>query len=494
MDTGNSTSSKRINVLALDGGGVRGLSTLLILQSLMEHINLSIESRRGPNIEPEVVKPHDIFDLVAGTSTGGLIAVMLGKLGMTVEQCIDAYRRLSATIFGKKHLRARVTGGLAPAKYSGSKLRGLVRGLMHEHRSNEDLSMSEEENRDVIACALICREHQERSRYSDFKTEAVCICSRRPCPNPLNCLVCDGARATSAAPTFFPVQEIDGRYFADGGMEFNNPSHEIFHHYGIKNRVAEAHRTSVATETDGLTGFHSNPDFSDVRIINLGTGTEPNIAQLRNQNNFAFLVPGVLRMFLFLKSNLTKIATNSERVAASMKTLAYISRTGNSSRIKYERFSADNGVCFIKMDKYKKLAEIERLTLEYLDTDAVKQALSQVAGEIAQDYLASHSTETTAANQLALPVQRTERPQMPVSEPTPTSPQSSETPSSTTRSTDHSEAGADNTPSRYSASTTPSSIEPGPSWKTSNVAESMPEMCVGRTSPVLPSRSINIIT
>jgi patatin-like phospholipase/acyl hydrolase len=117
----------------------------------MEQINRSIRSRRGPDIEHEDVKPHDIFDLVAGTSTGGLIAVMLGKLGMTVEQCIDAYCRLSATIFGRKHLRARVSGGLAPAKYSGSRLRDCVRKLIHEHRSNEDLPMFAEENRDAIA-------------------------------------------------------------------------------------------------------------------------------------------------------------------------------------------------------------------------------------------------------------------------------------------------------------------------------------------------------
>ena len=117
----------------------------------MKQINQSIRSSRGPEIEHEDVEPHDIFDLVAGTSTGGLIAIMLGKLGMTVEQCIDAYYRLSATIFGSKHLRARVSGGLAPAKYSGSRMRDCVRELIHQYRSNEDLPMFADENRDRIA-------------------------------------------------------------------------------------------------------------------------------------------------------------------------------------------------------------------------------------------------------------------------------------------------------------------------------------------------------
>lgn len=59
--------------------------------------------------------PYDVFQLVAGTSTGGLIALMLGKMGMTVSQCITQYKELSKIIFGKKHVRARITRGLAPA-------------------------------------------------------------------------------------------------------------------------------------------------------------------------------------------------------------------------------------------------------------------------------------------------------------------------------------------------------------------------------------------
>jgi hypothetical protein len=117
----------------------------------MQRINENIRNKRGAAIEHRDVEPHDIFDLVAGTSTGGLIAIMLGKLGMTVDQCIETYHRLSATIFGSKHLRARVSGGLAPAKYSGSRMRRCVRALIQKHRSNEDLQMCANENGDRIA-------------------------------------------------------------------------------------------------------------------------------------------------------------------------------------------------------------------------------------------------------------------------------------------------------------------------------------------------------
>ena len=62
-------------ILALDGGGVRGLSSLLILQKLMSEI----QRLKGDSQPP---LPCQYFDLICGTSTGGLIAIMLGRLRM----------------------------------------------------------------------------------------------------------------------------------------------------------------------------------------------------------------------------------------------------------------------------------------------------------------------------------------------------------------------------------------------------------------------------
>ena len=56
---------KDLRLLALDGGGVRGLSTLMILEQLMETID--------PDTPP---KPCDYFDMIGGTSTGGWVAVI----------------------------------------------------------------------------------------------------------------------------------------------------------------------------------------------------------------------------------------------------------------------------------------------------------------------------------------------------------------------------------------------------------------------------------
>lgn len=65
-------------LLSLDGGGVRGLSSLLIIRRIMEQIRRDTHTDITPF-------PCHYFDLIGGTSTGGLIALMLGRLGMVCE-------------------------------------------------------------------------------------------------------------------------------------------------------------------------------------------------------------------------------------------------------------------------------------------------------------------------------------------------------------------------------------------------------------------------
>lgn len=142
--------SNKVTVL-LDGGGIHGISTLFILQALMALVNEIIRSERDQEVQHEYLEPHDIFNLVAGTSTGGLIAIMLEKLGMTVQEGITAYRDMSVTIFGRKYLRARATGGLGPARYSGSRLEGCVKTLIRKYRIDENLAMIADRHIDKTA-------------------------------------------------------------------------------------------------------------------------------------------------------------------------------------------------------------------------------------------------------------------------------------------------------------------------------------------------------
>lgn len=118
------------SILSLDGGGIRGYSSLLILRALMRAVG-EIERTwpSGPAqssfhpLEPSNVDssgpprhpglntghterngsslwlPCHYFDYMAGTSTGGLISIMLGRLRMSIDDCIADYESLGLKVF-----------------------------------------------------------------------------------------------------------------------------------------------------------------------------------------------------------------------------------------------------------------------------------------------------------------------------------------------------------------------------------------------------------
>ena len=70
-------------ILSFDGGGVRGLASLIILRGIMDNIHEEQIKHGATKSTPP--RPCEYFDLICGTSTGGLIAIMLGRLGMVFD-------------------------------------------------------------------------------------------------------------------------------------------------------------------------------------------------------------------------------------------------------------------------------------------------------------------------------------------------------------------------------------------------------------------------
>jgi hypothetical protein len=205
------------------------------------------------------------------------------------------------------------------------------------------------------------------------------------------CLVCDAARATSAAPTYFPVSKIGNRYFVDGGMKYNNPSRALYSHLDQARRVEVSKRTYTSPHTAASGSRHGDFDFSYARYVNLGTGTQTNASPKRRREAFAKFVPGLIRMVIFLKETLQEIAVESETVADDMAEFEHLTK----GDIKYIRFSAGNGVCWIKLDKYRELSKIEELTQEYIRDQKTQNDLAKVAFEIARDYYTRHLAEAS---------------------------------------------------------------------------------------------------
>ncbi|KAJ9626873.1 hypothetical protein H2203_003329 [Taxawa tesnikishii (nom. ined.)] len=98
-------------ILALDGGGIRGYSSLLILRALMHEVHCwELELHKLDPLEDSIPAEEDLlpchyFDFIYGTSTGGLIATMLSRLRMSIEECMDAYREVGDKLFGTRRSR-----------------------------------------------------------------------------------------------------------------------------------------------------------------------------------------------------------------------------------------------------------------------------------------------------------------------------------------------------------------------------------------------------
>ena len=142
-EVSDGTNPSGLCLLSLDGGGVRGLSTLYILKTMMERLN---HERQKSNLPP--VKPCEVFDLIGGTSTGGsvrknnsqnlltapwlttiprLIAIMLGRLEMSVDECISAYIKLTKTVFKRSWFRFPIgLSGRLKARFDSTKLKKAI--------------------------------------------------------------------------------------------------------------------------------------------------------------------------------------------------------------------------------------------------------------------------------------------------------------------------------------------------------------------------------
>ena len=226
---------------------------------------------------------------------------------------------------------------------------------------------------------VVCREHERVSKFSALKKGPVCICSHH-CSNVPTCLVCD------AAPIYFPVSKIGTRYFVDGGMKYNNPSRTLYSRLDQARRVEVSKRTYTSPHTAASGSRHGDLDFSYIRYVNLGTGTQTSASPKRRREAFAKFVPGIIRMVVFLKETLQEIAVESETVAGDMAEFEHLTK----GDIKYIRFSAGNGVCWIKLDKYREISKIEELTQEYIRDPKTQNDLAKVALKIAKDYYTRH--------------------------------------------------------------------------------------------------------
>ncbi|TIW23626.1 MAG: patatin [Mesorhizobium sp.] len=219
------------NILSLSGGGYRGLFTIEVLARL--------ERQAGKPI-------GQCFDLIAGTSIGGIIAIGLA-MDKTAKEIRETFLEQGAAIFPKGEPAAGwiarkvaqykfYTGG---PKYDGNALRATIEKIV-----GKDTLFGHAHTRLVVPAV-----NMTKGSVQIFKTphsSGVVVDLHRK--------AADIAMATSAAPTFFPMAKIDNSYYADGGLVANSPDacalHEAVHF--CDQRVSDITLLSVGTTTTGF--------------------------------------------------------------------------------------------------------------------------------------------------------------------------------------------------------------------------------------------------
>ncbi|XVF87704.1 hypothetical protein PTKIN_Ptkin18bG0141900 [Pterospermum kingtungense] len=119
---GKPVPKRGLRILSLDGGGMRGLATVLILKE--------IEKRTGKRM-------HELFDLICGTSTGGILAAGLGMRLMSIDRLEEIYRNLGELVFTRREPKDNESATWRAKldqfyKTSSQSIRVVVHGSKHD--------------------------------------------------------------------------------------------------------------------------------------------------------------------------------------------------------------------------------------------------------------------------------------------------------------------------------------------------------------------------
>lgn len=334
-----------LRILSLDGGGIRGLSSLLILENVMEQLRQVEGLDKAP-------KPCDYFDLIGGTSTGGIIAIMLGRMGMTVDECIRAYKEVAKQAFTPKRklLPASPSGA-----FSATQLEVAIKQMVRKHCTHPTCV---EERDQGTSTTKTCPHDGAHFRHgSCTKTVVLAITKDNVDALPTlfktydtsasldGCTVWQVARATSAATTFFKPIRIgrDEVEYVDAGFGYNNP---------CKVLIDEAQ-----------TQF---PDRKRMLVLSIGTGLG-DVVKI-----------GDTRMSIL--TALKKMATTSKKVALQLK------REFGDDGV-YYRFNVDQGLQDVTLSDWEKSSNISAHTTNYLNEneEAIKQFVNTFIQQVCME-------------------------------------------------------------------------------------------------------------
>lgn len=236
-----------LNILSIDGGGTRGIIPATILDCIHNDFGKS---------------PLDMFDLFAGTSTGGIICIGLAA-GLPPSALVDLYLNKADKIFHETFIdRLTSLDEHLQANYQNTKFKKIVKNLFGE-KTLGDLHNDPNfggKGKHLMVCSFDLAPHKSSDRNKNYRP----VIFHSEFMRCKNIKLADLALMTSAGPTYFPV--YDHRYI-DGGVALNNPSMAA-----LTFAINEHDNGEDYLYPDGKRkGLHLK--FADLQLFSLSTGT-----------------------------------------------------------------------------------------------------------------------------------------------------------------------------------------------------------------------------
>lgn len=237
-----------MKLLAIDGGGIRGIYASHVLERIQKEFKTEF---------------HSEFDLIAGTSTGSIIAAAIA-FGIPISKVTELYREKGSSIFRPKRW---TFGGTVAPRYSSEPLRAALVSVF------EDATLSDARTRLVIPATDIGNGgvHVFKSAYDEkFVRDR-------------NVKVVDAVLASCSAPSYFAPSRVGPYQLSDGGLWANNPS--------------------LVAVTEALTRLGA--ERSAIRLLSVGTGIGKNYYPLSNvDKRWGFLNGWGISKFISMLLNL----------------------------------------------------------------------------------------------------------------------------------------------------------------------------------------------
>ena len=385
---------------------------LIILQDLMHQAFVETEGRAPKR--HEIPKPADYFDLIAGTGTGGLIAIMLGRLRLDIETCMDTYVRMTKRVFETDKTIAGIP--YRSTLFKASKLEEAIKSCVREHTIFEDEGNdgTAEGGREFPNPPLSPRAPPERSmsirsttslptrnsmarnsvldmrglrwgnanaslydnRENRTKTAVTAVFkgtpkrgsslllrsydSRKEPPPEFNCTIWQAGRATSAIGLAFKPIQIGQSVFLDEGAGKYNPAPQIL-------------EEAVVNEWPGR----------EIGVfVSIGTGKRPAGTNAQQSEWWEGFVGGTVGDFAEARRRLISKIEACEEIHQDMLN-EHLPKKG-IPKDNYCRFNVEVGVGEFGMNEWNRVAEISTNTRQYLAKRDVQKTVYDASVKIAK--------------------------------------------------------------------------------------------------------------